>query len=76
MPGRAWFGQGLIYDEVYGILQDLSILDKPDQKKSVDGPGAGQTPNAGWFNRLVNVGVLIMRPRVMGAMVAWMLFQS
>ena len=56
MPGRAWFGQGLIYDEVHGILQDLSILDKPDQKKSVDGPGAGQTPNAGWFNRLVQCG--------------------
>ena len=50
MQGRTWFGQGLVYDEVYQFLQDISILDKPTEKKSADGPGAGQTPRAGWFN--------------------------
>lgn len=56
MEGRVWFGQGLVYDEVYQFLQDISILDKPTEKKAVDGPGAGQTPLAGWFNRLVQTG--------------------
>ena len=56
MQGRTWFGQGLVYDEVYQFLQDISILDKPTEKKSADGPGAGQTPLAGWFNRLVQSG--------------------
>ena len=51
MAGRIWFGQGLVYDEIYGLLEDLSLLDKPNTKK--DGVGAGQTPLAGWFNRLV-----------------------
>jgi hypothetical protein len=56
MNGRIWFGQGLVYDEVYGFLQDISILDKPCEKKASDGPGSGQTPLAGWFNRLVQSG--------------------
>ena len=56
MQGRSWLGQGLVYDEVYQFLQDISILDKPSEKRSVDGPGAGQTPMAGWFNRLVQSG--------------------
>ena len=56
MQGRVWFGQGLLYDEVYQFLQDISILDKPSEKRSSDGPGSGQTPLAGWFNRLVQSG--------------------
>ena len=56
MQGRIWYGQGLIYDEVYQFLQDISILDKPADKKSSEGAGAGQTPLAGWFNRLVQSG--------------------
>jgi len=36
--------------------QDLSILDKPAEKRTAEGPGAGQTPLAGWFNRLVQTG--------------------
>eukprot|EP00969_Alexandrium_andersonii_P127153 5620012-Alexandrium_andersonii.AAC.1 len=56
MQGRTWFGQGLVYDEVYQFLQDISILDKPTEKKLSEGPGAGQTPLAGWFNRLVQSG--------------------
>ena len=56
MRGRIWFEQGLVYDEVYQFLQDLSILDKPNEKRGVEGPGARQTPLAGWFNRLVQCG--------------------
>ena len=56
MQGRVWFGQGLLYDEVYQFLQDISILDKPSEKRSSDGPGSGQTPLARWFNRLVQSG--------------------
>ena len=56
MQGRVWFGQGLLYDEVYQVLQDISILEKPSEKRSSDGPGSGQTPLAGWFNRLVQSG--------------------
>ena len=56
MQGRIWFGQALVYDEVYQFLQDLSILDKPNEKKASDGPGSGQTPLAGWFNRLAQCG--------------------
>ena len=54
--GRQWFGQALVYDEIYQFLQDLSLLDRPGEKKAVDGPGAGQTPLAGWFNRLLQTG--------------------
>ena len=56
MQGRIWFGQGLIFDEVYQFLQDISILDKPTDKKLSESVGSGQTPMAGWFNRLVQVG--------------------
>jgi hypothetical protein len=57
MSGRVWFGQGLLYDEVYQFLQDISILDKPQEKKASEATGSGQTPLAGWFNRLVQCGV-------------------
>lgn len=54
MAGRLWFSQGLIYDEIYGLLEDLSLLDKPNVKK--EGQSSGQTPLAGWFNRLFQMG--------------------
>ena len=41
---------------MFQFLQEVSILDKPAEKRSVEGPGAGQTPHAGWFNRLVQYG--------------------
>jgi hypothetical protein len=56
MQGRIWFGQGLVYDVVYQLLQDISILDKPSEKKLSEAAGSGQTPLAGWFNRLVQSG--------------------
>lgn len=56
MQGRCWFGQALVYDEIYQFLQDLAILDQPQAKRAVDMVGAGQTPLAGWFNRLVQTG--------------------
>ena len=56
MQGRTWFGTGLIFDEAYQFLQDISILDKPSEKRGSEGPGSGQTPLAGWFNRLCQSG--------------------
>ena len=56
MQGRTWFGSGLLFDEAYQFLQDIAILDKPCEKRSSDGPGSGQTPLAGWFNRLCQSG--------------------
>ena len=56
MQGRLWYGQALVYDEVYQFLQDLSILDTPAQKRLGEQAGSGQTPLAGWFNRLVQTG--------------------
>ena len=31
MTGRIWFGQGLVFDEAYGILMTLGILTDPKQ---------------------------------------------
>ena len=31
MAGRIWFGQGLVFDEAYGILMTLGILTDPKQ---------------------------------------------
>lgn len=56
MLGRIWFGQPLIYDEAYGFLQDLSLLDKPGEKRTSESNASGQTPLAGWFNRLLQCG--------------------
>ena len=56
MLSRTWFGTGIIFDEAYQFLQDISILDKPTEKRGADGPGSGQTPLAGWFNRLCQTG--------------------
>ena len=55
MQGRLYFGQGLIFDEAYDILQELALLDKPGAKKT-DDVASGQTPNAGWANRLLQSG--------------------
>ena len=56
LQGRLWHGHGLIFDQVYQLLQDISILDQPSSKKLTDQAGAGQTPMAGWFNRLLQTG--------------------
>ena len=40
VQGRIWLGQGLVYDEIYGLLEDLSLLDKPLVKKDGVGPRA------------------------------------
>ena len=42
LNGRSSFGQGLIFDEVYGFLQDLSILDKPNEKRGSESSAAGK----------------------------------
>jgi len=55
MSGRLWFSQVLLFDEIYGFLQELSMLDVPNQRKG-DDSASGQTPNAGWANRLLQCG--------------------
>jgi hypothetical protein len=57
MQGRPWYGQGLIFDEAYGILEDISILNKASDKKPGETKSSGQCPAAGWFNRLVQYGL-------------------
>lgn len=32
-----------------GFMQHIAVSDKPQEKRSVEGPGSGQTPMAGWF---------------------------
>ena len=61
LSGRLWGAQALVFDEMYEFLQDLSLLDTPSSVSAKrfmgDGPSAsGQTPNAGWANRLMQVG--------------------
>ena len=56
MAGRVDFSTGLIFDEVYGFLQDLAMLDTPNKGSSGDTQASGQTPNAGWANRLLQCG--------------------
>lgn len=36
--------------------QELSLLDKPNEKRTADSSSSGQTPLAGWFNRLLQCG--------------------
>ena len=55
MSGRLWFSQVLLFDETYGFLQELSMLDVPNQRKG-DDSASGQTPNGGWANRLLQCG--------------------
>ena len=37
MAGRIWFGQGLVFDEAYGILMTLGILTDPKQATVIYG---------------------------------------
>lgn len=68
MVGRAWFGQALVYDEIYGFLQDLSILDKPNEKKAAESASSGQTPLAGWFTgRMVGLFTEVQVRPALGA---------
>ena len=69
MDGRVWFGQGLVYDEIYQFLQDLSILDKPNEKKAADAPGSGQTPLAGGSIASCNAANQTTRPKATAATV-------
>ena len=62
LHGRPWKSQGLIYDEVYDFLQDLSLLDTPSaavaksRQGHEGGSASGQTPNASWANKLIQTG--------------------
>ena len=52
LQGRGWFSQALIFDEIYDFLQELAMLDTPNKAKAGETNASGQTPNAGWANRL------------------------
>ena len=53
MGGRIWFGQGLVFDEAYGILMTLGILTDPTQAGKEVANTSGQSTNQGWYNRFV-----------------------
>ena len=42
MGGRIWFGQGLVFDEAYGILMTLGILTDPKQAGKESANTSGQ----------------------------------
>ena len=56
MGGRIWFGQGLVFDEAYGILMTLGILTDPKQAGKETANTSGQSTNQGWYNRFVQTG--------------------
>ena len=56
MGGRIWFGQGLVFDEAYGILMTLGILTDPKQAGKDTAHTSGQNTNQGWYNRFVQTG--------------------
>ena len=56
MGGRIWFGQGLVFDEAYGILMTLGILTDPKQLGKEASNTSGQSTNQGWYNRFVQTG--------------------
>ena len=56
LSGRAWFSQGLLWDEIYDMLQELALLDSKATVKVQGCDSSGQCPNAGWANRLMQSG--------------------
>ena len=59
LQGKVWFSQELIFDEAYDFLMALDMLDSPSSaaaKKNDAGLATGQSPNAGWANRLLQYG--------------------
>jgi len=65
LPGRLWFSQALVFDEAYDFLQDLALLDAPGARKS-HAETQGQTPAAGWANRLMQTGQSTFETKTMG----------
>ena len=55
MRGRMTYGQGLVWDEAYDILMELSVLEKVNDKRGEQQP-KGQNVMAGWFNKLLQNG--------------------
>ena len=55
MRGRITYGQGLVWDEAYDILMELSVLEKVNDKRGEQQP-KGQNVMAGWFNKLLQNG--------------------
>lgn len=61
LPGKCFFSMLLAFDEVYDFLQELQLLDTPAssaaKRATADvGQTSGQSPNAGWANRLIQYG--------------------
>ena len=56
MAGRIWFGQGMVYDEMYAILMDLGILTDPKVNTRKGSNTSGQNTNQGWFNKFLQTG--------------------
>ncbi|CAE7254019.1 unnamed protein product [Symbiodinium natans] len=71
LRGRTWFSTLLLFDEAYEFLMELGILDSPSSaaKKQMSGgvDVSGQTPNAGWANRLLQTGVSTFETKSCGS---------
>ena len=55
MRGRMTYGQGLVWDEAYDILMELSVLEKVNDKRGDQQP-KGQNVMTGWSNKLLQNG--------------------
>ena len=61
LQGKCWYSVVLAFDEIYEFLQELQLLDTSASsaaKRSTGevGQTSGQSPNAGWANRLIHYG--------------------
>ena len=70
LQGRTWFSTLLLFDEIYDFLMELGILDTPTvaakKQSSAGAEVSGQTPNAGWANRLLQTGLSVHETKTCG----------
>ena len=70
LQGRTWFSTLLLFDEIYDFLMELGDLDTPTvaakKQSSAGAEVSGQTPNAGWANRLLQTGLSVHETKTCG----------
>lgn len=70
LQGRTWFSTLLLFDEIYDFLMELGILDTAavaaKKQSSAGADVSGQTPNAGWANRLLQTGLSVHETKTCG----------
>ena len=70
LQGRTWYSTLLLFDEIYDFLMELGVLDTTasvaKRQASPSGDVSGQTPNAGWANRLLQTGLSVHETKTCG----------